>query len=190
MSVFRLVCGIIVVFALWACGNQESPPVDPAAFGVHGVDMCQVLHQQEVDDLLQHAAGSGRSQTLGSGIRQCAWPSQGVPELVLQLVPSGRGGVQTAAAVGEGFLVLDVPDMGTAAAVSVLNAAVGSGLEANVGILALAVGNQILRIAPLKLSIARDSERYQALLVLGKAVTSRLRDAEVGKSTSQLEPST
>jgi hypothetical protein len=189
MSVFRLVCGIVPVFALVACGNQESLPADQVAFGAHSADLCLALNQKEVDDLLQHDAGSGRSQTLENGIRQCAWPAQGVPELIVQLVPSERGGVQAAAAVGEGFLVLDVPDMGTEAAVSVLNPAAGSGLEPNVGIFALAVGNRILRIAPLKLGIVRDSDRYQALLMLGKSVSSRLRDAEVGRSTSQSQPS-
>ena len=180
MSVFRLVCGIVPSFALLACGNQESPPVDEMAG--RGADACQVLRQQEVDDLAGHALGTGRAQSLGNGIRQCGWPAQGVPELIVQLLPRGGGGVRAAAAVGEGFLVLDVPGMDTAAAVSVLNPGNGSGLSAHVGILALAAGDRILRIAPLKLDIVRNSEQYKALLGLAKTASSRLRQTDASKS--------
>src|ERR1051325_1873652 len=100
MSVFRLVCGIVLSFVLLACGNQESPPVDETA--ARGADTCQVLRQQEVDDLAGHALGPGRAQSLADGVRQCGWPAQGVPELIVQLLPRGRGRVQAAATVGEG----------------------------------------------------------------------------------------
>lgn len=169
---------IALVLALSGCGNPESPQGESQA----GVDVCRLLKAEEVAAIAGHDLDAGETVAMGDGVRQCRWPARGRAELIVQVMPGGRGGVHRAAAVGEGFLVLDAAGAGAPAAVSFLNPAPGSGLSSYVGILAADAGPHIVRVVPLGLDVVYESDRYDQLLQLARTLASRMQSGEVPAS--------
>lgn len=165
---------LALVLTLSACGSPESPQGESQA----GVDVCRLLKADEVAALAGHELDVGDTVAMGDGVRQCRWPARGRAELIVQVMPGGRGGVRRAAAVGEGFLVLDAAGAGAPAAVSFLNPAAGSGLSSYVGILAADAGQHVVRMVPLGLDVVYESERYQQLLQLTRTLAARMQSGE------------
>jgi hypothetical protein len=133
-----------------------------------GRGVCGLLMQAEVDDIFGAPVGAGASESLEDGTELCSWPSAGDPAFLLQVGPAAAD-VQAAVDLGEGYRVVEVPEMAGPAAM-----ALQSGEEETVALLAMNVSEKTLTMSPIGLGLKPGTERYERFLALMGRAAGRM----------------
>lgn len=173
----RLVSGgacFALIVTMLACGGEDNaapPPQNDARTAKarpSGNGACGLMMQGEVDELFGTAIGAGVDETLDGGVAICSWPSGEDPALLLQLSP-GSSDVRAAVALGDGYDVVDIPEMSGPAAAAVEQ----SERPGKVIVFAVATRDKIVTISPVGLGITQDSARFDSLKKLLDQIATR-----------------
>ena len=169
-----------LVLTLGACGNAESESAAPsgsvasasdASSRPSGNGACGLMMQAEVDELFGTGVGAGVDETLDWEVELCSWPSGDEPSLLLQ-ISLGTSDVRAAVDLGDGYRVVEIPEMSGPAAAAIEDAKADR--PEAVIVFALAAGDKMVTLSPIGLGIAADSPQFVALKTLMDRVASRL----------------
>ncbi len=155
----------LVLASLSACDSDQKSSRKAA---VNNIDACSLLTQQEIDGLFDHPIGSGKLDSPNPRIRQCLWPAEGVPKLILQVLPTPVE-LKKAIDMGKGYRLLEIKGLGFEAVAAIQEANPQYQTKEGVAILGVRKGDYILSLSPVKLEIHEGSARFETL----KQLTAR-----------------
>lgn len=173
-----------LVLTLGACGNAESESAAPsgsvasasdASSRPSGNGACGLMMQAEVDELFGTGVGAGVDETLDWEVELCSWPSGDEPSLLLQ-ISLGTSDVRAAVDLGDGYRVVEIPEMSGPAAAAIENANANANADQPEAVIvfALAAGDRMVTVSPIGLGIAAGSPQFDALKALMDRIASRI----------------
>ena len=164
------VCLFLTALSFPACGNADGTAISD---GPRTSDACSLLTQEEVDTLFPGSIGPGRPDASLSRIQGCVWPAEGLPQLMLQVLPAPSS-VRESIDPGTGYRTSELAGMSGEAAVAVQLAVPEYGLAEGVAILGVKRGERMVTLSPVHLEIQEESPEFARLKELADLAAQRL----------------
>jgi hypothetical protein len=168
---WKIVPALLIVF-LAACGNTDADQVGVEEQG-QTIDACSLLTQEEVDTLFGEPIGPGRADSLHPRIQGCVWPAEGLPRLMLQVMPAPAS-VRESIDPGTGYRVADLSGMSGEAAVAVQLADPRYGIAEGVAILGVARQGRMVTLSPVHLDIREGTPDFDRIKEIADSAVQRL----------------
>jgi hypothetical protein len=169
---WKIVPALLIVF-LAACGNAEN--ADQVGVAAQGqiIDACTLLTQEEVDTLFGEPIGPGRVDSPHPRIQGCVWPAEGLPRLMLQVMPAPAS-VRESIDPGTGYRVVDLSGMSGEAAVAVQLADPRYGMAEGVAILGVSRQGRMVTLSPVHLDIREGTPDFDRIKEIADSAALRL----------------